>query len=283
MAKISKPVLGKHNEAVALLKKDKLNFYDRQFIFDFYHEGAGKMNNLISAHFTPYSIAKSMTFNITYEDCFVDLCAGIGILSYVLKRQEEMSFNKPLYGICIEKCTEYYEVGKKLLPEFHWINGDCFDPEVIAEVKELMKGRNFSIISNPPYGKQVKTNTKDLLKYSGSTFEYKAMEWGAIVGAYDGAFLVPQQSAPFRISGIRRHGEQVQEEHHKTTDYLKFLKQTGIEIFTNNGFDTTIIDEDCGGDWKDVNVVTEIAVLQYSEYDYSPKTITPITQIALFA
>lgn len=279
MSKISKPILNLHNQAVELLKKNSLNFNEREFVFDNYHEGAGKMNNLISAHFTPYSICKSLTYNIAYTDCFVDLCAGIGMISYVLKRQEEMSFNKSLFGICIEKCTEYYEVGKKLLPEFHWINGDCFDPEVIAQVKELMKGKKFSVISNPPYGNQVKTDSKALLKYIGSTFEYKAIELGAILGAYDGAFLIPQVSAPFRISGSRFNGLRVYEEEYKTKNYKKFIEQTGLEITANNGYDTVFLEE--GEAWRDVSIATEIACLEYSELNYVPKQ-EPVQQIGLF-
>lgn len=271
MAKISKRVLAKHNQAVEILKKDTLSFNDREFVFKHYHEGAGKMNNLISAHFTPYAIAHSMTFNIAYDN-FVDLCAGIGILSYAMLRQNELTFkNKKSIGICVENCTEYYEVGKKLLPEFHWINGDIFDPKVIAEIKSIMNNNNFSIISNPPYGSQVKTNSKDLLKYTGSTFEYKAIELGAILGAFDGAFLIPQGSCPFRYTG-RKTG-MVYEEKYKTDDYKKFQKQTDLELIMNTGFSTDILPDEDG--WKDVSTVTEIACVDYYELDYKPKMFNP--------
>ncbi len=271
MAKISKRLLNKHNEAVNMLKKEKLNFNERQFVFDNYHEGAGKMNNLISAHFTPYQIAKSMTFNIAYTDCFIDLCAGIGILSYALLRQEEMSFNKKLFGICIERSTEYYEAGKKLLPEFHWINGDCFDPKVIEQVRDLMKDKKFSVISNPPYGKQVKSNTEDLLRYTGSNFELKAIEWGAMIGAFDGAFLIPQNAANFRLSGREAKYKPVYDENYKTKEYLKFVAQTGLEMKANNGFSTDLIEgEEFGPTWKDVTITTEIACVDYDEYNYTP-------------
>lgn len=265
MAKISKRILAKHNEAVELLKKEELNFNDREFIFYNYHEGAGKMNNLISAHFTPYSIARSIMHNVAYPNCFVDLCAGIGILSYALKRQNEWD-NAPIFGICIENCTEYYEVGKKLLPEFHWINGDCFDPKVMQEVRDLLNDRKFSIVSNPPYGKQIKTNTKDLLKYSGGNFEYKAVEWGAIMGAYDGAYLIPQSACPFKYSFNQGYEEQ------ECTEYDKFNKQTGLELKMNTGYSTEIPEDDEGGDWKDVKIITEVVDIDYYDLDYRPKT-----------
>lgn len=266
MAKISKRLLKYHNQALDILKEEKLDFYQRKYVFDNFHEGAGNMNNLIGAHFTPHSIAKSMTFNIR-ENNFVDLCAGIGMLSYKLLRDWEFNTadEKP-FGICIENCTHYYEVGKKLLPEFHWINGDIFDEKVIKEVKDLMRGKDFSIISNSPYGKQVKSETSNILKYKGGIFEYKAIELGAVLGANDGAFLIPQQSAPFRMSGRETRGNEFGKEH-KSKDYNKFVKETGLEINANIGFSTNIIDEDDKG-WKDVNIITEIGILEYSELGY---------------
>lgn len=268
MAKISKPVLKLHNKAVELLKKESLDHNEREFIFMNYHEGAGKMNNLISAHFTPYELARHLNMCIT-QTHFVDLCAGIGMLSYSILRNYEMGSmnNQKPFGICVENCTEYFEVGKKLLPEFHWINGDIFDPKVIEEIKALMKGKNFSIVSNPPYGKQVKTETKEILKYSGATFEYKAIELGAILGAYDGAFLLPQNSCPFRLSG--RESKQVHSEAYKTPDYLKFHKNTGLEIQPNMGICTQSVISDSNG-WKDVSVMTEIAEINYDESNYKP-------------
>ena len=267
MAKISKRVLNKHNEAVTLLEKDNLMSYERDFVYENYHEGAGKMNNLISAHFTPRSIAHSMTHNIRQEN-WVDIGAGIGMLSMMILRQNELSFNtKGFLGICVENCTEYYEIGKKLLPECVWINGSIFDQEVIDEIKLIMDGDEFSIISNPPYGKQVKGSHRDM-HYTGAIFEYKAMEMGAILGAYDGCFLIPQQSAPFRLTG----NQETYNEKYKTKDYKKFVEQTGLEISANAGFSTEICLEDDPG-WKDVSPTVEIAIVEYAELEYKPKTI----------
>ena len=267
MAKISKRLLNKHNEAVALLEKDKLNFYDRDFVYDFYHEGAGKMNNLISAHFTPRELARSMSQNTRCHH-WVDLCAGIGILSYVMVRDIQLSHlvDKPYTAICVENCIEYYEIGKKLLPECIWINGSIFDDDVINQIKDLMEGKEFSIISNPPYGKQVKGNNK-LMHYKGSLFEYKAIEIGAILGAFDGCFLIPETSAPFRMT---RNLPTINESY-KIPAYKKFVKETGLEIIANMGYTTELSDEDYG--WKDVSIRTEIAIVEYDELDYKPTTI----------
>ena len=268
MAKISKRVLDRHIEALELLKKDELHFYDIQKVYDNYHEGAGKMNNLISAHFTPYSIAHSIAHNVRRYN-FVDLCAGVGILSYALLRMDQMSGldEHKTFGVCVENCTEYYQVGKKLLPQYHWINGDVFDDRVIDEIKEVMCGRDFSIVSNPPYGNQVKSSNEKLL-YQKGYFEYRAMELGALLGASDGTFLIPQNSAPFRITGT---SGRVYDDSYLTAEYKKFNSLTGLEISANNGF-TTAINEDQKG-WKDVSVVTEIAIVDYEESEYDDKIL----------
>ena len=267
MAKISKRLLNEHNKAVALLEKEHLDWDDKEFIFNNYHEGAGKMNNLISAHFTPKQIARSMAHNSRMLN-WVDLGAGIGRLSYTMIRENEYHFKDGFIGICVENCTEYYEVGKKLVPECIWINGSIFDQAVIDEIKMIMEGMKlkFSIISNPPYGIQVK-GSSDLMHYTGSKFEYKAIEIGAILGAYDGVFLIPQQSAPFRMSGFNGP---VNDDKYLTPDYLKFVEQTNLEISPNIGFSTEILDPDELG-WKDVSIATEIAIVEYDELNYIPK------------
>jgi len=268
--RISKRKMNLHNEAVKLLEMDELSFNDVEFIYSNYHEGANKANNLISAHFTPRSICHSMAHNIRQIN-FVDLCAGIGNLAYSIGRFNELEYKNGGIGICVENCLEYYEVGKKLLPQFHWINGSIFDDKVINEIKEIMKGSRFSIVSNPPYGNQVKA-TSENLKYQGSKFEYRAMEVGAILGADDGAFLIPQESTPFRMSGKQHHPKGVLSESYKSKDYLKFSECTGIEITPNIGFSTDIMDGNDG--WKDVTITTEIAIVEYNGdegYVYNPK------------
>ena len=268
MAKISKRLISKHNKSLVLLEKEELDYYDREFIFDNYHEGVAKSNNMISAHFTPHQIALSMQQSFRNGDYFIDLCAGIGRLAYTLLRNHEMAYllgDNKLLGICVENDQEYYKVGKKLLPQFHWICGDIFDPSVIEEIKNIVKTKQFSIISNPPYGKMVKSDTKELLKYSGNLFEYKAIELGAVLGASSGTFLLPQSSCPFRLSGSRKD---VYNKSYKTSEYLKFVEQSGLEIEANSGFDTSIIEPEDG--WKDVSIITEIAIVEYDELNYNP-------------
>ena len=200
MGKISKEDMKRHSKAMEIIEQDVLSYDDKIYVLENYHEGATNMNNLVSAHFTPMSLARSVE-QCTRNYNFVDLCAGIGILSWCQERVMEFE-DKEFVGICVENCLEYCKIGKKLMPQLHWINGDIFNPKVIARIKEIMGDRSFSVISNPPYGKQVKTNT-DILQYKGSDFEYKAIELGFQLGASEGVFLIPQGSCNFKMSGQR--------------------------------------------------------------------------------
>lgn len=254
MGKISKEAMKRHSKAMEIIEQDVLSYDDKIYVLENYHEGATNMNNLVSAHFTPMSLARSVE-QCTRNYNFVDLCAGIGILSWCQSRVMEFE-QREFVGVCVENCLEYCKIGKKLLPELHWINGDIFNPKVINRVKEIMRGQDFSVISNPPYGRQVKTNT-DILKYKGPEFEYKAIELGYQLGASEGVFLIPQNSCNFKMSGQRNTNLNI-----PCSKYEKFEKETDIIMSPNIGFTTDIQDEN---GWKDVSIATEIAIFEYNE------------------
>jgi hypothetical protein len=194
MARVSKRLIDKHRKAVNLLNsKDDFTYDEMHFIYENYHEAVDMSNNMISAHFTPYELARHGAFCMNYTNNWVDLGAGIGIITYALMRFCNLNFKETHKIVCVENCVEYYNVGKKLLPNVHWINGDMSDIHVINEIKDFMGDIKFSVVSNPPYGSQVKFD-KSHLKYKGSKFEYGAIEIGALLGADDGAFLIPQES-----------------------------------------------------------------------------------------
>lgn len=261
MARISKRLISKHEEAMKLLNgQDSWSVDEYHFIYENFHEGVGMSNNMISAHFTPYELARHGAFCMNYTNSWVDLGAGIGIITYALMRFCELNFDQAQKIVCVERAHTYYEIGKKLLPNVHWICGDMFDIEVISEIKKFMGDTKFSVVSNPPYGRMVKVKCPHI-KYRGANFEYSAIELGAILGADDGAFLIPQTSCPFQYSGQQMYKNYISEE------YKKFNKQTGLEIDMNMGIDTS----QWSKDWKEVSIVTEWAQVDYSEY--VPNTI----------
>lgn len=227
--RLSKADSRQHHAALKLLEKDALTIEDRYFVINNWREDATHMNGTAGAFFTPEGLARDLTIEVTGKR-IVDLCAGIGSLALAAWMSD------PRRQItCIEINRNYYDVGRKVLPEAMWICGDVFDyqaeadgglPLFQADVKPFD-----CAISNPPFGK-VKTHTNQ-----HGYFEYdliaKAREM-----ADDGVFIIPQMSLPFRYSG-RQMYETV-----KSPRFDKFRVATGIDISMNCGIDTSLYQDE---------------------------------------
>lgn len=87
MAKLTKAQAKLHERAVKLLQCKELSEADTRFIFDHYREDANHINSTAGAFFTPYGLARDFRLHIplNFKDHvkLIDLCAGIGILSYM--------------------------------------------------------------------------------------------------------------------------------------------------------------------------------------------------------
>ena len=117
-------------------------------MFDNYHPGA--CNNIGSGgqFFTPVALAGTVAIWARGGKRYLDLCAGIGVLSYC---QSEVSRADGVEIVSVEQNPEFVKVGRKLLPNVTWIQGDAYDQSVIESLGLFDVG-----ISNPPYG-HVKT------------------------------------------------------------------------------------------------------------------------------
>ncbi len=106
------------------------------------------------------------------------------------------------------------------------------------------------VISNPPFGSVPRTN--DGPRYKGREFEYHLIDQASDMADY-GVFIVPAESASFRMSGVQCYTSKNKGKH------IKFTDQTGIDIEPNCGIDTEMY----RSQWKNANPVTEVIVCDF--------------------
>jgi predicted RNA methylase len=245
--KLSKAEIRAHDQVMQLVHSDRpLNDEEKEFILDNFNEGATNINSAAGAFFTPRSLARDFAIEINGGDV-IDLCAGIGMLSYAVEHKCDSL-------TCVEINAEYIEVGKRILPGANWIHSSVFD----VNYSKLWDWA----ISNPPFGAIKENSFKGV--YSGAQFEYKVMEVASKISHY-GAFIIPQMSANFRFSGSQNFKEE------ESDKARKFREQTGILMEPNCGIDTAMYKDD----WKGVSPICEIVIC---EFEHKPKS-----QLDLFA
>lgn len=241
--KLSKAQAKAHQQAMDLVYSDKtLTEDDKQFILDGFQESATEMNGLAGAFFTPWGLARDFSLEVAGSSLdgggIIDLCAGIGMLSFACRGKHERM-------VCVERNPSYVEVGKRILPEAEWYVGDVFE---IAPTLGIFDWA----ISNPPFG-AIKADSF-VGNYSGAKFEYKVMELASQISEF-GAFILPQMSAPFRYSGQQNYRDEIDE------SCQRFMDQAGIAMEVGCGIDTSVYLRD----WKGVSPLCEIVVCEFGE------------------
>lgn len=241
--KLSKPEARAHARAMDLVHSDRtLSNDERQFIVENYQESASQLNNLVGAFFTPPALARDFSIEVSGRR-LLDLCAGIGSLAFACEdRVQDI--------VCIERCAEYVTVGRRVMPQATWLQADVFDVDLRA------MGTFDCVISNPPFGRVPAEGFKG--RYCGSDFEYRIIELASRCARH-GVFLLPQSSAPFKLSGQPYFCAA----NNPKAD--KFTQQTGIEMLPNCGIDT----EQFRTQWHGVNPVCEIVCCEF-EPDATP-------------
>lgn len=214
--KLSKPEARAHARAMDLVHSDRtLTYEDKLFVLENFQESFGQMNGLVGAFFTPFGLARDLAIEVSGAR-IIDVCAGIGTLAFACTDDDTEV-------VCIERCAEYVTVGRRVVPHAQWIQADIFD----VDAKSL--GRFDCAIGNPPFGRLPASGCKG--RYRGPEFEFRVIEWASRCAAR-GVFIVPQTSAPFRLSGQPCYSESAND---KTR---QFIVQTGIELGPNCGIDT---------------------------------------------
>src|SRR5690242_13237549 len=122
MSKLTKAQAKAHKAACALLNKDSLTMDERWFVLENWQESASHINSVAGAFFTPAGLANDFVIDVS-GDRIIDLCAGIGMLSFVLYQGGAWDRRWPQI-VCVEANPDYVAVGKKVLPEATWIHAD---------------------------------------------------------------------------------------------------------------------------------------------------------------
>lgn len=244
MAKLTKAQAKAHQQACDILKKDVLTEEDKFFVIDNWQESASHINTVAGAFFTPYELARDFAIE-TSPGRIIDLCAGIGILSFAVAMKHQWS-EAPVDLTCVEINPDYVAVGRKLLPQATWIEASVFD------VLDMDLGYFDLAISNPPFGKIQRHEGKGAPRYKGAEFEFHVIDIAAHL-ANCGTFILPQMSAGFRYSGSQHY------QRHTSGKAVDFQDNTGIYLGPSCGIDTAFYKDA----WRGVSPICEIVCCDF--------------------
>lgn len=268
MSKLSKAQAKAHQKACDLLKQETLSEDDKFFVLENWQESAKHINTIAGAFFTPVGLARDLAIEVNPGSRIIDLCAGIGALSFFCSgtwKQSEI--------VCVELNPEYAAVGMKIVPEARWIVGSVFNlPDDVGHF-------DFAI-GNPPFGATPRDAKGP--RYTGKDFELHVIDVASDLADF-GVFIVPQMTAGFKYSGCPNGGwpETIKDglgsgfTECKTDTHERLLAQAGIVLGPSCGIDTSIYQRD----WHGVSVKTEIVTIDFIE----ARTLRAPIQNDLFA
>jgi SAM-dependent methyltransferase len=189
MAKLTKQQLRDHQEALKILEIDRDLIYDeRLFVIQNWRPTSGDVT-ANDAFFTPWSMAEMLALDTYDQGHILDLCAGTGRLSLAMYFRS-LTWPGHLKITAVEKNPDFIKVGRKVLPEVQWIEGDIFDLALWNRI-----GKFDGVVSNPPFSST--TAKVDWLKYKGP-LSLMAIEVAMRVSHWGGAtFILPAAQCPF--------------------------------------------------------------------------------------
>jgi hypothetical protein len=256
--KLTKEETKRHDEALALLAKERLHPGDEEFVFEHYHPGANHNVGANGVFFTPVDLANDLSVFSKRpgkgKTRFMDLCAGIGVLTYhLLQTHGWPHVEGDTEYVCIELNPTFVEVGKTLVPQATWICADIFDEGLWRELGIFTFG-----VSNPPFGHTKKSASTKWLGFKGDNdlmvaeLIYRHCESGGIL-------ILPQTSTPFKYSGSPGF-QQLKPDCY--ADKLKrFFKANPDVTMSCGSVDTSYYNEQ----WKGVAPRVELVELSYPE------------------
>jgi predicted RNA methylase len=243
--KLSKAEQKLQREVKALLDSDKtLTFEELEYIYENFNPGSISDVTVHSAYFTPLDMAYDFALFAGRHGVCVDMCAGIGILTFCAQVRDTYHGNITKQ-ICIERNPEYLRIGRRLLPNVEWILGDMFDQSIWNDIIKR-HGPIDCIVSNPPFGKVSKTDCdRSWLKYQGADLDIASIEIALKHATYVDMIL-PTGSVPFKMKPYYQKVENRKIEKLKSDTGLNILMQNpGIDTSVYGQFKNTKIQVEC--------------------------------------
>ena len=206
MGKITRQASKLHDEAMAILNLDrKLTIDEVEKVYQQYNPLADHDVGKGAVFFTPMEIAWEFAVMCQPKGAVIDLCAGIGMLSYNVLKHDYAGYGsgKPLRGeikrlVAIEHDPLFVEYGKRLLPEVEWYCANVFDLDLLLSLGEFD-----CAISNPPYGNIPSKSEAKWLKVKGPA-QWQVIEIALRMAYNGGMFIIPENDSDysFRINPI---------------------------------------------------------------------------------
>ena len=257
-----------HARACDLIHGDKdLTVEDLISVYANWHPAVDHNVSVNGAFFTPVPTARDLAVwtSAAGHDGIIDLCAGIGGLSFALLRCGFANIT------AVEINPDLVAIGKRLLPRVNWVCADVFDQAAIGRLNKEY-GPFKTAVSNPPYGKVAMD--KDMLawlKYS-KTAELAVVEVAMrLCSGCKAVFLLPQSAWPADAIEYVKNAEygsmpgqqgmfQAQRPHRAFVKvwpdvYMEYVPGPKIE-FVGTNITAGIIEIDWG-DCEDLNTLTK--------------------------
>ena len=270
MGSITKQQLKRHEQAEEILWGNDTKLTHDQVAFCLEHWDpralAGKQVAQNQAYFTPLSLALDAGKYIGGDGrLVVDIGAGIGRLAYAVLCANWWD-TRQVQVTAVELNPEYVAVGRRLLPEVTWVQGDMYDVALWQNLPRFDKA-----ISNPPFGQVLTDCDTTWIGYRGPA-GLMAASIGLQVARLGVTMILPQTQTPFRYSGAPP-GTNVYTENN--TGYLKrFLAGRPALEWHHSSLDTEQPGYKSG--WRGAAPVVELVTLRDRDAALLPLADAPL-------
>lgn len=238
MTKITKQQEKLHLESMELINSDKpLTQDEKWFIVKNYSPNATNLTTGTGTFFTPESIGFEFASFSDPQGDIVELCAGIGSLSFYIIERDQYSGHRPAGWVspeiknlvCLEINPEYVTVGKRLIPEAEWITGSVFNETLIRSIN-----RCDCVISNPPFGSILSNDSRDWIKFNKKSCFDLSVVAVALELSDSGCFILPKGRTYYDVEKHEKINNPLHDEFKEKTGFMLTPSSWDLEEFRND-------------------------------------------------